>query len=111
MIAAYRASEATIDRIGKWSRHRHPWQYLDDRAQPLLLRADYLCRSGVIHTVSVPPAGAPFGGTRPALGTNPIAFGFPTEHDPLAVDTLRRSNAARDHGTIKRLYPRAALDP
>ena len=29
---------------------------------------------------------APFGGARPALGTNPIAFGFPTEGDPLVID-------------------------
>ena len=29
---------------------------------------------------------APFGGVRPALGTNPIAFGFPTEGDPLVID-------------------------
>jgi L-2-hydroxycarboxylate dehydrogenase (NAD+) len=29
---------------------------------------------------------AAFGGTRPALGTNPIAFGFPAESDPLVID-------------------------
>jgi LDH2 family malate/lactate/ureidoglycolate dehydrogenase len=40
----------------------------------------------VIHTVASPPAVAPFGGTRPALGTNPIAFGFPTDSDPLVID-------------------------
>jgi LDH2 family malate/lactate/ureidoglycolate dehydrogenase len=40
----------------------------------------------VIHTVAAPPAVAPFGGMRPALGTNPIAFGFPTESDPLVID-------------------------
>jgi len=28
----------------------------------------------VIDTVAAPPAVAPFGGTRPALGTNPIAL-------------------------------------
>jgi LDH2 family malate/lactate/ureidoglycolate dehydrogenase len=39
-----------------------------------------------IHTVAAPPAVAPFGGARPALGTNPIAFGFPTEADPLVID-------------------------
>ena len=33
-----------------------------------------------IHTM------APFGGARPALGTNPIAFGFPTESEPLIID-------------------------
>ena len=55
-------------------------------------RSAYYCemiaRAGlvVIHTVASPPAVAPFGGTRPALGTNPIAFGFPTEGDPLVID-------------------------
>jgi LDH2 family malate/lactate/ureidoglycolate dehydrogenase len=39
-----------------------------------------------MHTVAAPPAVAPFGGTRPALGTNPIAFGFPTDTDPLLID-------------------------
>jgi L-2-hydroxycarboxylate dehydrogenase (NAD+) len=55
-------------------------------------RSAYYCemiaRAGlvVIHTVSSPPSVAPFGGARPALGTNPIAFGFPTETDPLIID-------------------------
>jgi LDH2 family malate/lactate/ureidoglycolate dehydrogenase len=55
-------------------------------------RSAYYCemiaRAGlvVLHTVSSPPAVAPFGGTRPALGTNPIAFGFPTDSDPLVID-------------------------
>jgi LDH2 family malate/lactate/ureidoglycolate dehydrogenase len=55
-------------------------------------RSAYYCeliaRAGFvnIHTVAAPPAVAPFGGGRPALGTNPIAFGFPTETDPLVID-------------------------
>ena len=55
-------------------------------------RSAYYCemiaRAGlvVIHTVASPPTVAPFGGTRPALGTNPIAFGFPTDSDPLVID-------------------------
>ena len=55
-------------------------------------RSAYYCemiaRAGlvVIHTVASPPTVAPFGGTRPALGTNPIAFGFPTDRDPLVID-------------------------
>jgi len=39
-----------------------------------------------IHTVAAPPSVAPLGGARPALGTNPIAFGFPLEGDPLVID-------------------------
>jgi LDH2 family malate/lactate/ureidoglycolate dehydrogenase len=45
-------------------------------------------RAGLIaiHTVAAHPLVAPFGGGRPALGTNPIAFGFPMENDPLVID-------------------------
>jgi len=39
-----------------------------------------------IHTVAAPPSVAPLGGARPALGTNPIAFGFPLDGDPLVID-------------------------
>src|SRR5262245_47141977 len=45
-------------------------------------------RAGLIgiHTVAAPPMVAPPGGARPALGTNPIAFGFPLAPDPLVID-------------------------
>jgi L-2-hydroxycarboxylate dehydrogenase (NAD+) len=45
-------------------------------------------RAGLIavHTVAAHPMVAPLGGARPALGTNPIAFGFPMEGDPLVID-------------------------
>ncbi len=45
-------------------------------------------RAGLIgiHTVAAPPMVAPLGGARPALGTNPIALGFPMEPDPLVID-------------------------
>ena len=45
-------------------------------------------RAGLIaiHTVAAHPLVAPPGGARPALGTNPIAFGFPLEGDPLVID-------------------------
>ena len=45
-------------------------------------------RAGLIaiHTVAAHPLVAPLGGGRPALGTNPIAFGFPMENDPLVID-------------------------
>jgi LDH2 family malate/lactate/ureidoglycolate dehydrogenase len=45
-------------------------------------------RAGLIgiHMVSAPPMVAPLGGARPALGTNPIAFGFPLSGDPLVID-------------------------
>lgn len=39
-----------------------------------------------IHTVSAAAQVAPPGGTKAVLGTNPIAFGFPTTADPLIID-------------------------
>jgi LDH2 family malate/lactate/ureidoglycolate dehydrogenase len=87
MVAAYRAAEATIARAqangltiiclaNTWMTGRSAYY------------CEMIARAGlvVIHTVSAPPAVAPFGGSRPALGTNPIAFGFPTDGDPLIID-------------------------
>jgi LDH2 family malate/lactate/ureidoglycolate dehydrogenase len=39
-----------------------------------------------IHTASSGPVVAPFGGAKPALGTNPIAFALPSEDGPLVLD-------------------------
>jgi LDH2 family malate/lactate/ureidoglycolate dehydrogenase len=39
-----------------------------------------------IHTASSGPVVAPYGGTKPVLGTNPIAFAFPGENGPLVLD-------------------------
>jgi L-2-hydroxycarboxylate dehydrogenase (NAD+) len=39
-----------------------------------------------VHTVAAHPLVVPLGGARPALGTNPIAFGFPMAGDPLVID-------------------------
>jgi LDH2 family malate/lactate/ureidoglycolate dehydrogenase len=47
-----------------------------------------LAQAGLIglHTVASRPQVAPPGAARPAIGTNPIALGFPTEGDPLLID-------------------------
>ena len=87
MVAAYRATEATIQRAqanglaivclgNTWMTGRSAYY------------CEMIARAGLvaIHTVAAPPAVAPFGGVRPALGTNPIAFGFPTDGDPLVID-------------------------
>ena len=39
-----------------------------------------------IHTASSARSVAPFGGTRAALGTNPIAFGMPSSQGPVVLD-------------------------
>ena len=87
MLAAYRATEAVIQRANAhdlaivclantWMTGRSAY-YCE-----MIARADLVA----IHTVSSSAMVAPFGGARPALGTNPIAFGFPTEGDPLVID-------------------------
>jgi LDH2 family malate/lactate/ureidoglycolate dehydrogenase len=87
MVAAYRASEATITRA-----QAHGLAIVCMGNTWMTGRSAYYCemiaRAGLvtIHTVAAPPAVAPFGGARAALGTNPIAFGFPTEGDPLVID-------------------------
>ena len=87
MVAAYRASEATIARA-----EAHGLAIVCLGNTWMTGRSAYYCemiaRAGLvaIHTVAAPPAVAPFGGARAALGTNPIAFGFPTEGDPLVID-------------------------
>src|SRR6202795_4137824 len=49
---------------------------------------EMVARAGLIgiHTVAANPLVAPLGGAKAALGTNPIAFGFPMEGDPLVID-------------------------
>ena len=49
---------------------------------------ELIARAGLvaIHTASAKPRVLPPGGTRPALGTNPFAVGFPTEGEPVVYD-------------------------
>jgi LDH2 family malate/lactate/ureidoglycolate dehydrogenase len=87
MIAGYRATQATIERAAA-----NGLAIVSMGNTQMTGRSAYYCemiaRAGfvVIHTVASPRSVAPFGGTRPALGTNPIAFGFPTEGGPLVID-------------------------
>ena len=47
-----------------------------------------IARAGLIglHTVSSRPQVAPPGAAQAAIGTNPIAFGFPSANEPLVID-------------------------
>ncbi|MDG2286081.1 MAG: Ldh family oxidoreductase [Alphaproteobacteria bacterium] len=87
MIALYRASQTAIERAtthglalvclaNSWMSGRSA-HYCEMIANAGLV---------AIHTVAAPPLVAAFGGTRPELGTNPIAFGFPTADEPLIID-------------------------
>src|SRR6185503_12027160 len=49
---------------------------------------EHIAREGLvgIHLATGVHLVLPHGGAKPALGTNPIAFGFPTSKDPLIID-------------------------
>lgn len=49
---------------------------------------DLIARAGFagLHIACSPPVVAPFGGARPAFGTNPLAFGLPRHPHPVIVD-------------------------
>jgi LDH2 family malate/lactate/ureidoglycolate dehydrogenase len=87
MLGMYHATRAAIERAGAhglalvavsniWMSGRSAY-YVEMAARAGLV---------AIHTVAAPPSVAPLGGARPALGTNPIAFGFPLDGDPLVID-------------------------
>ncbi|MBL8385237.1 MAG: Ldh family oxidoreductase [Burkholderiales bacterium] len=87
MLALHRATDAVIDKaraqgfglVGVFN------SWMSGRSAHYVER---IARAGMVglHTVGAASLVAPPGGARPALGTNPIAFGFPTEDEPLVVD-------------------------
>lgn len=87
MVTAYHAAKMTIERG-----QAHGLAVVSLANTWTTGRSAYFCemiaRAGlvVMHSVAIEPGVAPFGGARPALGTNPIAFGFPNEGEPLVVD-------------------------
>lgn len=87
MLAIHHAAQEAIDRA---ARHgiaiiclSNSW--MSGRSA---VYCEKIARAGLIgiHTVSANPQVAPFGGAGRALGTNPIAFGIPTDGDPLVID-------------------------
>ena len=87
MLGMYYATNAAIERA-----QRHGFALVGVNNIWMSGRSAYYvemaARAGLIaiHTVAAPPMVAPPGGARAALGTNPIAFGFPMEGDPLVID-------------------------
>lgn len=87
MLAMYYAARAVIERA-----EQHGFALVGVDNTWMSGRSAYyvemIARAGLIgiHTVAAPPAVAPVGGAKAMLGTNPIAFGFPLEGDPLVID-------------------------
>ena len=86
-VAVYRAAQIAIDKaqaqqfavVGVYNSYysgRNAY-YMEMIAQAGLVG---------IHLASAQPHVVPPGGTRPALGTNPLCVGFPSAHGPVIVD-------------------------
>jgi LDH2 family malate/lactate/ureidoglycolate dehydrogenase len=87
MLVMYHAARAAIDKAtargiavvgvtNSWMSGRSAY-YME-----MIAKADLVG----IHTAASARSVAPFGGTRPALGTNPIAFGLPSSRGPVVFD-------------------------
>jgi LDH2 family malate/lactate/ureidoglycolate dehydrogenase len=87
MLAIYHAARAAIEKAAargvaivgvtnSWMSGRSAY-YVE-----MIAKADLVG----IHTAASARSVAPFGGTRPALGTNPIAFGMPSSRRPIVFD-------------------------
>src|SRR5204863_1061636 len=87
MLVMYHAARAAIDKAAargaailgvtnSWMSGRSAY-YME-----MIAKADLVG----MHTAVSGRSVAPFGGTRPALGTNPIAFGMPSSRGPVVVD-------------------------
>src|SRR3989454_7818390 len=83
MLGMYAATRAVIERA---SAHGFALVGVDNiwMSGRSAYYVEMAARAGLIgiHTVAAPPMVAPLGGARAALGTNPIAFGFPMDGDP-----------------------------
>jgi LDH2 family malate/lactate/ureidoglycolate dehydrogenase len=87
MLVMYHATRAVIEKAeargiavvgvtNSWMSGRSSY-YVE-----MIARADLVG----IHTAASARSVAPFGGTRPVLGTNPIAFGMPSSRGPIVFD-------------------------
>ncbi|HEV8679001.1 MAG TPA: Ldh family oxidoreductase [Stellaceae bacterium] len=87
MVAMYHAANATIAKAAA-----HGIAIVGVTDSWMSGRSAYfvemIAKAGLvaIHTASSGSAVAPYGGTRPVLGTNPIAFALPAADGPLVLD-------------------------
>lgn len=98
MFAIHRAAEIAIGkaRAGAFAVVGAHNTYLSGRNAYYL---DMIARAGFVgvHLASGQPVVAPLGGSAPAFGTNPIAFGIPREPHPVIFDM---GTAAVNHGDL-----------
>src|SRR5438132_2680623 len=86
-VAVYRATQVAIDKaraqqfamVGVYN------SYYSGRNAYYM---EMIVKAGLVgmHLASAQPHVIPPGGTRPALGTNPLCIGFPSAHGPVIVD-------------------------
>jgi len=87
MLAMYHAARTAIDKA-----RAHGISLIGITNSWMSGRSAYyvemIAKAGLvgIHTASSSPMVAPPGGTRPVLGTNPIAFGLPSADGPVVLD-------------------------
>jgi LDH2 family malate/lactate/ureidoglycolate dehydrogenase len=86
-IAAYRAAEVAIEKVRKMgiaSVGAYNSYYSGRNAYFV----EHIVREGyfAFHVASAQPHVLPPGGAAPAMGTNPICFGFPSTDGPVIVD-------------------------
>src|SRR5947209_13761162 len=104
MLVMYHAARAAIDKAAargvaivgvtnSWMSGRSAY-YME-----MVAKADLVG----IHTAASARSVAPFGGTRPALGTNPIAFGMPSSRGPVVLDMGTSAFMATDLAYRERL--------
>lgn len=86
-VAAYRAAETAIAKakasgIALVSVYDCYYSGRNAHFAEMIVREGLLC----LHTGSTKPRVLPLGGARPALGTNPLCFGFPSKNGPVIYD-------------------------
>jgi hypothetical protein len=86
-VAVYRATQVAIDKAQaqQFAVVRVYNSYYSGRNAYYM---EMIVKAGLVgmHLASAQPHVVPPGGTRPALGTNPLCFGFPSVHGPVIFD-------------------------
>jgi LDH2 family malate/lactate/ureidoglycolate dehydrogenase len=86
-VAVYQAAQMAIDRA-RTHQFAVVWVYNSYYSGRNAYYMEMIVKAGFvgIHLASGQPHVVPHGGTRPALGTNPLCFGFPSAQGPVIFD-------------------------